>query len=609
MKRKISLSIATAVLLSTNIYASEDLGMITVTSVTKSEQSIKDVTSNVEVITGVELEEKHITTVIDALKLTNISINQSGGIGQTSSFFLGGMSAEHTLVLVDGVRYNDPTVTNGYALLDHLMISDIERIEIIKGAQSGIWGADAAAGVINIITKKPNEKQTLMLNLEAGSFNTKKTNMKIQAKDEKNNFGMSVSQIKSDSFSAMVPKGKDVADYEDDKYENTTVKLQYGFNINDTNKIDFAHTIVDAKGDYDDKYSINKENDKISTFTNKNKFTQINLNHIDSFNTFNIYTNRSTFDRTLNYGNISKFDGEVIESGLNSKIPYRNNDFIIVGSDIKNLKMYQTYTDLFNSTWNTSDSGEYKTKGYFVTNSNRFNNTILTESLRHDSYDKFKNKTTGKIGIKQIFVEDLSVSSNYGTSYKAPSLYNLIGTYGANPDLIPEDIKSFDASIEYKDLKLTYFKSSIDNLIDYKSGNYLNLDGTSKYKGYEIYYEKRFETTLLSLKYINQSAKDGDGNDLQRREKEKVNFSADYFGIKAFNFNLNGAYIGERYDDLAKTKQTGKYIVLNTVVNYEYKRNLNLYLKINNIADKNYQEVDGYATSPRAYYVGINATF
>ncbi len=174
MKRKISLSIATAVLLSTNIYASEDLGMITVTSATKSEQSIKDVTSNVEVITGAELEEKHITTVIDALKLTNISINQSGGIGQTSSFFLGGMSAEHTLVLVDGVRYNDPTVTNGYALLDHLMISDIERIEIIKGAQSGIWGADAAAGVINIITKKPNEKQTLTLNLEAGSFDTKK---------------------------------------------------------------------------------------------------------------------------------------------------------------------------------------------------------------------------------------------------------------------------------------------------------------------------------------------------------------------------------------------------------------------------------------------------
>ena len=600
MEKNISLSIATAILLATNSYAqtSEDLGMITVSSATKSEQSIKDVTSNVEVITGAELEEKHITTVLDALKLTNISINQSGGIGQTSSFFLGGMSAEHTLVLVDGVRYNDPTVTNGYALLDHLMIADIERIEIIKGAQSGIWGADAAAGVINIITKKPNEKQTLKLNLEAGSFNTKKINMKIQAKDEKNNFGMSVSEITSDGFSAMVPKGKNVANYEDDKYENTTVKLQYGVSINDTNKIDFAHTIVDAKGDYDSSFS--GANDTTSNFTNKNKFTQINFNHIDSFNTVDVYTNKSTFDRTVGSG---EYIGEIKEIGVKSKIPYRTKDFIIVGADSKEQIMNKSYSVL---------EGKYKSKGLFVTNSNNFSNTIITESLRKDNYDNFKDKTTGKVGIKQIFTEDLSVSANYGTAYKTPSLYNLYAGWGAgNLNLVPEDIKSFDASIEYKDFAVKYFSSTIDNEIFYNNATwgYDQSDKKSKYKGYEISYQKGFETTLFSVKYMNQSAKDGDGNDLQRREKEKVNFSADYFGIKKFNFNLNGEYVGNRYDDLAKTKQTGKYTVFNTVVNYEYKKNINLYLKIDNVTDKLYQVVDGYASSPRAYYVGVNATF
>jgi vitamin B12 transporter len=422
MEKNISLSIATAILLATNSYAktSEDLGMITVSSATKSEQSIKDVTSNVEVITGAELEEKHITTVIDALKLTSISINQSGGVGQISSFFLGGMSAEHTLVLVDGVRYNDPTVTNGYALLDHLMIADIERIEMIKGAQSGIWGADAAAGVINIITKKPNEKQTLLLNLEAGSFNTKKTNMKIQAKDEKNHIAMSVSKITSDGFSAMVPKGKNVADYEDDKYENTTVKLQYGVSINDTNKIDFAHTIVDAKGDYDSSFS-GGANDTTSNFTNKNKFTQINFNHIDSFNMLDIYTNKSTFDRTVGSG---EYIGEIKEIGVKSKIPYRTKDFIIIGADSKEQIMNKSYSVL---------EGKYKSKGLFVTNSNNFSNTIITESLRKDNYDSFKDKTTGKIGIKQIFTEDLSASANYGTAYKTPSLYNL---YAGNGEML-----------------------------------------------------------------------------------------------------------------------------------------------------------------------------
>lgn len=601
MQKNISLSIATTILLATNSYGQtiEDLGVITVTSATKSEQSIKDVTSNMEVITSAELEEKHITTIIDALKLTNISINQSGGIGQTSSFFLGGMSAEHTLVLVDGIRYNDPTVTNGYALLDHLMISNIERIEIIKGAQSGIWGADAAAGVINIITKQPNEKQTLLLNLETGSFNTKKINMKIQAKDKNSRFGMSVSKITSDGFSAMGTKGVKVADFEDDKYENSTVNLQYGLNINDTNKIDFAHTIIDAKGDYDSSFS-GGANDNSSKYTALNKFTSVNFNHIDNFNTLDIYTNKSTFDRTVGSG---EYIGETKEIGVKSKISYRTKDFLLLGADSKEQIMEKSYSVL---------NGEYKSKGIFATNSNNFSNTIVTESLRKDNYDSFQDKTTGKIGIKQIFTEDLSANANYGTAYKTPSLYNLYAEWGTgNLNLVPEDIKSFDASIEYKDFTVKYFTSTIDNEIFYNNTtwNYAQSDKESKYKGYEISYQTGFETTLFSVKYMNQSAKDGDGNDLQRREKEKVNFSADYFGIKAFNFNLNGEYVGNRYDDLAKTKPTGKYTVLNTVINYEYKKNLNLYLKINNIADKNYQEVDGYASSPRAYYVGVNATF
>jgi len=154
MNNKIKSSILASTLVVSTLGANIDLGTVSVYSATKSEQSIKDVTSNIDVITGSELEERHITTLLDALRLAGMSIGQSGSIGQTSSFFMNGMSAEHTLVMIDGIRYNDPTVTNGYALLDQIMINDIEKIEIINGAQSGVWGADAASGVINIITKK-----------------------------------------------------------------------------------------------------------------------------------------------------------------------------------------------------------------------------------------------------------------------------------------------------------------------------------------------------------------------------------------------------------------------------------------------------------------------
>ena len=154
MQKKLSISLVASVLLATtNLFSAQNLETIEVISATKSTQSIKDVTSNVEVITKDEIEEKHFTTVTEALNtLPGISITSNGGLGTSSSVFLRGFTSSRILVLIDGIRYNDVTSSSG-APFEHLMIGDIEQIELIKGAQSGVWGADASAGVINIITK------------------------------------------------------------------------------------------------------------------------------------------------------------------------------------------------------------------------------------------------------------------------------------------------------------------------------------------------------------------------------------------------------------------------------------------------------------------------
>ncbi|MGB5793950.1 TonB-dependent receptor, partial [Poseidonibacter sp.] len=150
MQKKISTSLVASLLIATNLYSNENLETITVTSATKSTQSIKDVTSNVEVITKDEIEERHFTTVSEALNtLAGINVISNGGIGNTSSVFLRGMSSKRILVLIDGIKVNDVTSSSG-AQFEHLLINEIEKIEVIKGAQSGIWGADASAGVINI---------------------------------------------------------------------------------------------------------------------------------------------------------------------------------------------------------------------------------------------------------------------------------------------------------------------------------------------------------------------------------------------------------------------------------------------------------------------------
>jgi vitamin B12 transporter len=605
MNNTLKTSILTCLILSKSLFAND--GRITVSSATKSKQSIKDITSNVEVITGAQLQIKQITTVVDALKYMNISVNQSGGLGQTSSFFMQGMSAEHTLVMVDGIRYNDPTVTNGYALLETLSISNISRIEIITGAQSGIWGSDAAAGVINIITNKEST-HNLNLNIEAGSFNTRKLNVAISDKDEHKYINLNVSSITSDGFTAIKPKDKDINDFEDDGYKNHTIAARFGFNINDNNKIDLSHSIINAKGDYDNSFAVDSANDDASTYKTNNTYSKLNYHNTNKLGSLDIYKKMSLFDREVGEG---VYKGNTSEIGVKAQLNYNKNSFVILGADQKNQELESSYSAL---------KGDYKSNGLFITNSASYNgfipgDTIFTQSLRIDRFDKFEDKATGKIGIKHHFhtIQGLTSAINYGTAYKAPSLYNLYAQFGAgNINLIPEDIKTIDFSLKYKTLSLKFFKSEIEDEILYSntSFSYIQSQGESQYKGYSIgYKDTLFKTLLLSANYANQSAKDKDGNDLKRRIAQSGKLVINYFGIKKFNFGVDLNYIGERYDDDKKTQQTGKYTLMNAVVNYKLNKSINTYVKINNLTNKQYQEVEGYASSPRAYYVGLNAKF
>lgn len=571
-----------------------------VVTATKTEQSLKNVTSNVHIITAQEIEEKHYTTVSEALNsLSGIALSANGGIGTTTSVYVRGFDSKRTLVLIDGIRYNDPTGLSG-APFEHLMISDIERIEVIKGAQSGIWGADASAGVINIITKGAHKGLHGTVRGEYGSFNTQKYGAGASYATDSYYFKVNSAIVDTDGFSAQAPKGVDLDTLEDDGYENRTTSFKAGYQLNDTNKIEIAHTIIDAKSNYDGGTgtATAKANNGTYKSSTDDTFSSLNFNHIDSFNEVNLYANRSTFERE--YTGNSRFDGNVNEYGLTSKIPYRTTDFVVVGADYKRFEHLNTLNK------------NYTSKGFFATNSNTFNDTTtLTESIRTDRYDAFKNKTTGKIGIKHHFDQDFYVSLNYGTAYNVPTPYNLYGPYGST-SITPESTQSFDASLGYKGLVLTYFYNTVEDMIDFDMSTYTyaNIVGKSTLKGFEAEYQKEvLANTLLSLGYTRLSATDKEGIDLPRRAKENLKFGVDYYGVDKLHVGIFGEYVGSRYDDNTKTKQTGRYTVANVVVNYELSKTVSLYGKIDNITDKYYQSVDGYATSPRAYYAGMEVSF
>jgi vitamin B12 transporter len=599
--KKISISLVASFLLATNSFSNE----LYISSATKSEQSIKDVTSNVEVITKEDIEERNFTTVVEALNtLPGISFTSNGGLGKASSIFMRGFDSQRILVLIDGIRYNDMTGIGG-AQFEHLMINDVEQIEVIKGAQSGIWGADANAGVINIITKKKTLGTHGNVNVEYGTFNTKKVSGNIAHKNDKYDISLGFSKIEADGFTTVAPYGKDIKNYEDDSYKNRSINSRVGLNIDSNNRIELSHNRIHTKSQYDGGFGSieDKANTTEYELETNSHYSAIQYINQNKFSNIKAYGNYSRIDRDDPEGYTTRFDGDLKEFGINSEISYLSDSFLLAGLDYKI----------------TEDRNNDKTlnnKGIFLTNSNSLNNLVFTQSIRHDKYDLYKNKTTGKLGLKYTLLDGLEISSNIGTSYSVPSFYKLFDSFAGYEDLEPESTKSFDLSLDYNDLKLTYFKSKIDNMIDYNSNTYkyYNIDGTIDLDGLEVAYKKLLlSDILLNLNYTYTRAKDNNDKDLQRRAEQSFNFGLDYYGIKNLHINLNGQYIGNRiqydfgtYDINA---QTGNYTVWNSVVNYDINKNLKTYLKVDNLFNKYYQTVDGYATSPRAFYAGLKATF
>ncbi|MBP6714294.1 MAG: TonB-dependent receptor [Aliarcobacter sp.] len=614
MQKKLSISLVASILLATtNLFSAQELETITVTSATKSTQSIKDVTSNVEVITSEEIKERHFTTVSEALNtLAGINVTSNGGLGKSTSVFMRGFDSQRILVLIDGINYNDFTGISG-AAFEHLMIDDIEQIEVVKGAQSGIWGADANAGVINIITSSAKEGTHTNVSTEYGSYNTKKVNAGVSHKNKDFDVKLNITRLDTNGFTTQAPSGTDIDNYEDDAYDNTTVNLKSGFNINENNRLELNHNIINTKSEYD-KYVYNSDyskdlvksaNSTGDVLKTKNTYSSLNYLNKNEYSDLKFYTNYSKINRDDATGYTKEFDGTLKEYGTNATIPYFNtNSFVQIGTDYK-------ITNHKNDV-----NKELNNKGLFITNSTKFNDTVFTQSLRYDNYDLFDNKTTGKIGIKHYFLEDLSLSTNYGTSYNVPTFYKLYDSGAGYADLQPESTKSNDITLAYKEVALTYFHNTIKDMIEYNTSSYsyYNMDGDVTLQGVELSYKPKINDDLLAnLSYTYTSAKDDNDKRLQRRAKDSLKFGLDYYGISKFHFNVNGEYVGDRvqYDfgTYDVSAETGNYTLWNTVVNYEINKTFSTYLKVNNLFDKYYQTIDGYATAERSAYVGLKASF
>ncbi len=567
-------------------------------SASKSYVSATNVTDNVSILTSQEMQLQGMTTVSQALdSLPGISITSNGGLGQTTNIIMQGLSNKYTLVLIDGVKQNDPSNSSG-ANLSNILTQNIERIEVIKGSQGGVWGADAVGGVINIITKKAKPGTHASAGIEVGSYRYRSYTTSLSHKTRSFDLMLSALHVEQNGYSVVLPKGDDLDKYEDDGYRNTTINFKAGYWINANNRIEFSHQDVNAMAEYD--------------FVNDpNKDEKINYREKSTFLTYKYFARRNEIEATLSqsYSNREEWNlkGKSPAIEIKDTLKYGEDNTLVFGVNYEKRKIEYV------------QSGENKkandsSKAIFLNNVYRVNSWVLSQALRYDTFSAYENKLTGKLGVKYFVNDNLNIYTNIGNGYLAPNMTNMINQWGKpNFDLKPEKSESINLGVKFYGLNVNIFKNKIKNMIITDGASwpapaqYINEKGTSKFKGIEISYQKLFfDKLLLGGNYTYVDAKDADGKRLDKRPRYQVGLNASYSATKKLILNANGTYVGSREEF---GNETGRYLLANANINYKINKTWNTYFKVNNILDKEYQTVYGYATARRSFYLGVKASF
>ncbi len=615
--QKITLSIFTAGLLLSPTFGAEDLGEVIVTSSTKLPQKIKETTQNVTIVTAEDIKERGYQSVPELLsQVAGFTVATNGGAGQTSSVFVRGLSSDNLLVLLDGVPLTDYTQPGAAAALEHINIDSIERIEIIKGGQSGVWGASAAAGTVNLITKGAT-KDSAVISLKGGSHATKGAGVDLSKNFKRGSVSLGAHWIDTNSFSALAPR-----DAEKDGYKNINFYLNGDFAITKSSKISALFRSDDGKFDFDS----GSANDATSKGESKQKLYGVGYHYQEGAITVDAKVSYRKIERSLvgtsSFGPWS-YDttGKSAQLSLTTAYQFSDKNSLTVGAEHTINKA--TTDSGFGAT-----SAKFKNSALFASYTQRVDallgaDTTFNAVVRYDNFDKFDNKTTFRLGVKReckVF-DGLHSGANIYTGYKAPSLYQFSN---AASELKPESIEGFDLTIGYKKyINITYFSNKIKDKIVANfnpatfTTSYSNSGDGVKTTGLEISGEYAFGDSgfVLGASFTHMlKFKDASGKKAQRVPQNSATLSLDYYFGEASHVGLVANYVGKRRDiDFsaypAKDVTLKSYTTVDVTYNTQFKENFSLNVTVKNIFDKKYETVKGYSTEGRSIYATLEYKF
>ena len=597
-----------------------------VVTATKTPVPVSQLTSAVEVIKGEELEQKKIKTVIEALRLAqSVTVTQNGGPGTLATVGIRGASTAQTLVLMDGTILNSPTA--GQFDFANLTTDNIERIEILRGAQSMLWGSDAMGGVINIITKRGTGAPTASAFQEYGSFVTLREGANVSGRKGPFDLSASVTQWDTNGFSAVnFRRGAT----ERDGYHNFQTSARAGVTLPNDGRLDFNLRWWKTKVDFDNAFG-NTALDELGTNTLDHRLV---LSAIYDQPIVSWWSQKLTLARDREFAfnrsgsvqrNVATGVVTVVSPStsdletLNHRVEWQHN--FQIGKPLLLTTGYQFREGVGDS---SSFSATSRSKvissnaGFAQAQINLFERILFTGGVRQDSYNVFGDATTYRVTAGYLLKETgTKFRGSYATGFRAPTINDLFFPGFSNPNLKPEKSKSMDLGVDQKvfqdKLLLTggFFWNRFRNLIQLDQNFIPQNVGNALTHGWEGGFQYAILKNLeLRGQYSWILTRNLDtGGRLARRPVDQASAGLSYQPIDPVRFILEYRLVGGRVNDTANSQKMPSFDVVNVSATYNVTKQWQIFGRVDNLFDKDYEEVLFFGTPIRSVFVGVKFTY
>ena len=585
------------------------------------------IASSITVVSAADIAAMQTQTLPDVLKaVPGLNVVQTGGAGGQTSVFMRGTNSNHVKIFVDGIDVSDPSNPTGAFDFGPFLTQDIQKIEVLRGPQSGLYGSDAIGGVINVITQAGNGPAQLAASIEGGSFDTFNQFASLSGSLDRFHYSANIQHFHAGAtpvtpLDLLLPGEERIDDY----YDNFTASTKLGLDVTDNVDLGlvarYTDTHLRTTGDNEFNFPITFPDSSQSTADNTQYYTRFTV-HNTAFD--------GMLDHTLGvaYGNsrsnnFSPDNGSSENAGDRTKVDYQANialaqgQHLIVGAEHQRDAISEPI-----SADTTINSGYGELQSAF---GERFFDTI---SVRYDDNDRFGSKVTYRIApVYWIEGTDTKLKATVGTGFKAPTLSEMFQNFPpfffGNPDLKPETSLGWDVGFEQAVLArtlqfgATIYRNDIKNLIDANADftSYANV-GRARTQGVESFvWYRPLSAYSARLDYTYTEAFDEIANtELLRRPRHKATLRNTWQATPRLSLDATILYVGSWLDgnrDFTNLTplQAPSYTTVNLAADFAVNRHLSIYGRINNLFDRKYENPIGFLQPSLGAYAGVKVKY